>query len=243
MAQLVAHLLCKQRVAGSNPASSTESFILDSQQQKIPQKCGIFCMCACFMRRCSCIWNNLFNYECNHECNYECIYGCNHWCNHEKLFAQKKANKEKSAEQKNWSRSKTVRILFLTVFLPYSDLKVVSQNDATLRSGGNAAFEKSAKILTNLTFRRVIFWMMYIYFMCRHNMCRHNMCRHVCTLNKEDMHTMLDSIQTYLMCKYGDKIENRWFWMFVALAILAWIIAYSFYCTSQGSTFSEFGKV
>lgn len=125
----------------------------------------------------------------------------------------------------------------MTVFLPYSDLKVVSQNDATLRSGGNAAFEKSAKILTNLTFRRVIFWMMYIYFMCRHNMCRHNMCRHVCTLNKEDMHTMLDSIQTYLMCKYGDKIENRWFWMFVAVVILAWIIAYSFYCTSQGHKF------
>ena len=38
-------------------------------------------------------------------------------------------------------------------------------------------------------------------------------------------------------CKYGDKIENRWFWMFVALAILAWIIAYSFYCTSQGHKF------
>ena len=104
MAQLVAHLLCKQRVAGSNPASSTESFILDSQQQKIPQKCGIFCMCACFMRRCSCIWNNLFNYECNHECNYECIYGCNHWCNHEKLFAQKKRTK------KNLPNKKTDRV-------------------------------------------------------------------------------------------------------------------------------------
>lgn len=50
--------------------------------------------------------------------------------------------------------------------------------------------------------------------------------------------SQIEEVMEHFYSKFEETIENRWFWVIIAIIAIVGIIGYAFFCTSRGYNFN-----